>query len=58
MKKWEKAEMFSEKIKSLCKDGGMEVAKQIFKMQLAIRKSNYDASIKEYEEFLNLFSKE
>lgn len=58
MQNWEKAEMFSEKIKNLCKDGGMEVARQIFKMQLAIRKSNYDASIKEYEEFLNIFSKE
>lgn len=58
MNNWEKAEIFSEKIKSLCKDGGMEVAKQIFKMQLAIRKSNYETSIKEYEEFLNIFSKE
>ena len=58
MDNWEKAEIFSEKIKSLCKDGGMEVAKQIFKMQLAIRKSNYENSIKEYEEFLNIFSKE
>ena len=58
MNNWEKAEIFSEKIKSLCKDGGMEVAKQIFKMQLAIRKSNYENSIKEYEEFSNIFSKE
>lgn len=58
MGSFEKAEMFSEKIKKLCEGGGMDYMKQIFKLQLAVRNSDYERSIQEYNGFLNIFEKD
>lgn len=58
MGNFEKAEMFSDKIKKLCEGGGMEFMKQIFRLQLAIRKSDHEQSMQEYNVFLEIFNKE
>jgi len=58
MGSYEKAEMFSEKIKKLCEGAGMDYMKQIFKLQLAVRNSDYDRSMQEYNGFLNIFEKD
>ena len=42
---WEKAEVFSDNIKTLLKGAGKSAKNSVFKMQMAIRKENYEKSI-------------
>ncbi len=58
MGNFDKAEMFSDKIKKLCEGGGMDFMKQIFRLQLALRKSDHEQSMQEYNVFLDIFNKE
>ncbi|MCI8306965.1 MAG: PAS domain-containing protein [Lachnospiraceae bacterium] len=58
MGNFEKAEVFSDKVKKLCEGGGMEFMKQIFRLQLALRKSDHEQSMQEYNVFLDIFNKE
>lgn len=46
---WDKAETLSETIKSLTAQGGDDIKKLVFRMEMAIRKSNYEKSIEMYE---------
>ncbi|MCI8805640.1 MAG: PAS domain-containing protein [Clostridiales bacterium] len=45
MDNWEKAEVFSDNIKTLLKGAGKSAKNSVFKMQMAIRKENYEKSI-------------
>ena len=58
MGNFDKAEMFSDKIKKLCEGGGMDFMKQIFRLQLALRKSDHEQSMQEYNVFLDIYNKE
>lgn len=47
---WEKAETLSETLKALTQTPEGDMKKQIFKMEMAIRKENYDKSMEMYEQ--------
>lgn len=49
MKSWERAEEFADILKSLAVHADMETKKQIFKLEMSVRKENYEGSIAEFE---------
>lgn len=52
MDNWEKAELFLDKVKKLTDSADMNVKKQLFKLQMAVRKGNYEQAVTEYKKFL------
>lgn len=58
MDNWEKAEMFLDKVKKLTDSADMDVKKQLFKLQMAVRKGNYEQAITEYNVFLSIVNGE
>lgn len=53
MDNWEKAESFAGNLKNLLKEGNEEFGRMIFRLELAIRKENYDKAMKAYETLKN-----
>lgn len=49
MDNWEKAEGFAANLKQLLQDGEEEKSRMVFRLELAIRKENYDKAMKAYE---------
>lgn len=45
MGNWGRAEQFAENIKKLCEDAPKDVKNKIFRMQMSVRKENYEKSI-------------
>ncbi|MEG0962323.1 MAG: ATP-binding protein [Lachnospiraceae bacterium] len=46
---WEKAEEFAHNIKTLTKQGPKEIEKEVFRLELIVRKENYEKSLEQYE---------
>ncbi|MBP3544429.1 MAG: hypothetical protein J6J86_09395, partial [Lachnospiraceae bacterium] len=49
MDNWEKAENFANNLKRLVQDAGEEKTRLLFRLELAIRKENYEKAMKAYE---------
>ena len=45
MGNWGRAEQFAENIKKLCEDAPKEIKNKIFRMQMSVRKENYEKSL-------------
>lgn len=50
MKNWERAETIAKALKELAKGAGIDMVKKIFKLEMEIRREDYEKSVKEYEE--------
>ncbi len=46
---WEKAEMLADTLKALVKDAGDDLKRPMLRMEMAIRKENYEKSMEAYE---------
>ncbi len=53
MDNWEKAESFAENLKLLVQGGGEEKSRLVFRLELAIRKENYEKAMKAYDTLKN-----
>ncbi len=53
---WEKAETLAESIKVLLQKGGKEFKNPVLKMEMAIRKENYDKSMEACEKLKDVFN--
>ncbi|WP_167957881.1 sensor histidine kinase [Anaerosporobacter faecicola] len=49
MGNWERAETIAKVVKDLAKGADMEIIKQIFKLEMTIRREDYERSVSEYE---------
>ena len=58
MDNWEKAENFANNLKRLVQDAGEEKTRLLFRLELAIRKENYEKAMKAYEIVKENFSGE
>lgn len=54
---WDKAEAFAHNIKKLVEQGPEELKKQIFRLSMSVRKSDYDKSIEQYEGLRDLLQR-
>ena len=57
MDNWEKAESFAKNLKRLVENGGEEINRMIFRLELAIRKENYEKAMKAFETLKGSFGK-
>ncbi len=57
MDNWEKAESFAKNLKRLVEDGGEDINRMIFRLELAIRKENYEKAMKAFETLKGSFRK-
>lgn len=51
---WEKAENFSHNIKALVEQGPKDVKKSVFRLEMSVRKEDYDKSMEQYENLKSL----
>ena len=54
MEKWEKAEFFTDNIKVLANGAGKELKRQIFKLQMSVRKEDFENSIEYVKQIAKL----
>lgn len=47
---WDKAEIFADTIKTLVSNGDDEMKKKVLRLEMAIRKSNYEKSMEKFED--------
>ena len=45
MGNWGRAEQFAENVKKLCEEAPKEIKNKIFRMQMSVRKENYEKSL-------------
>lgn len=53
---WDKAELLASTVKALVEKGDADIKKQVLRMEMAIRKSNYDKSMEMYEKVKSALS--
>ena len=52
---WDKAEAFAHNIKELVEQGPKEIKKAAFRLEMNVRKANYDKSVEQYNNLKTLF---
>ena len=52
---WDKAEAFAHNIKELVEQGPKEIKKAAFRLEMNVRKANYDKSLEQYNNLKTLF---
>ncbi len=55
---WDKAEILASTIKALVVQGDGDIKKQVLRMEMAIRKSNYDKSMEMYQNVREMLSEQ
>lgn len=55
---WDKAEVLASTIKALVEQGGSDIKKQVLRMEMAIRKCNYEKSMDMYQKVRELLSEQ
>lgn len=55
MENWDRAEKFADYLKQLVKDAPDELDKKVFRMQMQIRKANYEKTMEMYHKFTQAY---
>lgn len=53
---WDKAEVLASTVKALVEQGGSDLKKQVLRMEMAIRKGNYEKSMEMYQKVMDFLS--
>ena len=54
LRTWERAEEFADKVKKLVESAGMDYVREAFKLEMAVRKADYDKSMEQYQSMKNM----